>query len=65
MVAGVVIFFLFTALGVAYTGGFYSEYFPMQDVRSYPKMEKEQKLTTFRSPTATTILALATTSAES
>lgn len=32
MVAGVVIFFLITPLGVAYTGSWYSEYLPMQDV---------------------------------
>lgn len=35
MLAGVIIFFLFTALGVAYTNGFYSEYLPMQDSHSY------------------------------
>src|SRR3954464_3614658 len=39
MVAGVVIFFLFTALGVQYTGAFYSEYFPMQDVRTHTALD--------------------------
>jgi OPT family small oligopeptide transporter len=35
MVVGTVIFFLLVPLGVAYTNGFYSEYFPMQDSHSY------------------------------
>ncbi|KAI9743160.1 MAG: hypothetical protein M1818_003455 [Claussenomyces sp. TS43310] len=35
MVAGVVIFFLITALGVSYTGAYYSDYLPMQDSASY------------------------------
>lgn len=32
---GLFIFFIFTALGIHFSGGLYADYFPMQDSRSY------------------------------
>ena len=36
MVAGIIIFFVFVPLGVAYNNQFYSQYLPMQDVSISP-----------------------------
>lgn len=53
MLAGVIIFFLFTALGVAYTNGFYSEYLPMQDSHAWDNTASRYNVSRVMTPDIT------------
>jgi OPT family small oligopeptide transporter len=53
MVAGVIIFVLFTALGVHYTGALYSDYLPMQDTHSYDNTGSRYNVSSIMNPDLT------------